>query len=180
MYYGRYFDAVRNNMTDFAGSLTGRVIHEQVWVEEAQEFTTFRIRGGLAQQDGFFAPRIETPYTDEIQLQYKQDLGSNMMIEVNYIDRETSDIMEDYGNLYYDDAVYASLGGDLNHQDNLLSIKKEVKRKKHKEARYIIDAQLLILEDSLLLKSIIDTIKGGKDRRRVSGQRCYPSTQQKL
>ena len=119
LFYGRYFDAVRNNMTDFAGSLTGRVIHEQVWVEEANEFTTFRIRGGLAQQDGFFAPRIETPYTDELQLQYKRDLGSNMMVEFNYIDRETSDIMEDYGNLYYDDSVYTSLGGDLNHADNL-------------------------------------------------------------
>ena len=111
LYYGRYYDAVRNNMTDFAGSLTGRVVHEQVWLEEAQEFTTFRIRGGLAQQDGFFAPRIETPYTDEIQVQFKQDLGSNMMIEVNLIDRETADIMEDYGSIYYNPSDYA---GDLN------------------------------------------------------------------
>jgi phosphotransferase system enzyme I (PtsI) len=47
-------------------------------------------------------------------------------------------------------------------KEQLLSIKKEVKRKKHKEARYIIDAQLLILEDNLLLKSIIDTIRGEK------------------
>ena len=118
-YYGRYYDAVRNNMTDFAGSLTGRIIEEQVWVEELQAFTTFRIRGGLAQQDGFFAPRIETPYTDEIQVQYKQDLGQNMMFEVNLIDRETADIMEDYGNLYYDPDVYAGLGGDLSASDSL-------------------------------------------------------------
>jgi len=111
LFYGRYFDAVRNNMTDFAGSLTGRVVHEQVWLEEAQEFTTFRVRGGLAQQDGFFAPRIETPYTDEIQLQFKQDLGNNMMVELNLIDRETADILEDYGSLYYDPSQY---GGDLN------------------------------------------------------------------
>ena len=114
VFYGRYFDAVRNNMTDFAGSLTGRVIHEQVWLEEAQEFTTFRIRGGLAQQDGFFAPRIETPYTDEIQLQFKQDLGSNMMFEINLIDRETSDVLEDYGALYYNPDIYTGIGGDLN------------------------------------------------------------------
>ncbi len=116
VFYGRYFDAVRNNMTDFAGSLTGRVIEEQVWLEEAQEFTTFRIRGGLAQQDGFFAPRIETPYTDEIQLQFKQDLGSNMMFELNLIDRETADILEDYGSLYYNPADY---DGDLNASDAL-------------------------------------------------------------
>lgn len=119
LYYGRYFDAVRNNMTDFAGSLTGRVVEEQVWLEPAGEFTTFRIRGGLAQQDGFFAPRIETPYTDEIQLQFKQDLGSNMMVELNLIDRETADVMEDYGNLYYDPSVYTGQGGDLNDPGSL-------------------------------------------------------------
>ncbi len=119
LFYGEYSDAVRNNMTDFAGSLTGRVIHEQVWVEESQEFTTFRIRGGLAQQDGFFAPRIETPTTEEFQAQYKQDLGSNMMFEVNYVNRETSDVLEDYGNLYYNAAVYDGLGGDRNDPDSL-------------------------------------------------------------
>ena len=47
-------------------------------------------------------------------------------------------------------------------KEQLLSIKKEIKRKKHKEARYIIDAQLLIMEDNLLLKSIIDTIREEK------------------
>jgi phosphotransferase system enzyme I (PtsI) len=47
-------------------------------------------------------------------------------------------------------------------KEQLLSLKKEIKRKKHKEARYIIDAQLLILEDDLLLKSIIETIRGKK------------------
>ncbi len=41
----------------------------------------------------------------------------------------------------------------------LLIIKKEVEHKKHKEARYIIDAQILILEDKLLTENIISTIK---------------------
>ncbi len=44
-------------------------------------------------------------------------------------------------------------------KQQLLIIKKEVERKKHKEARYIIDAQILILEDKLLTESIISTIK---------------------
>ena len=47
-------------------------------------------------------------------------------------------------------------------KEQLLAIKKEIKRKKQKEARYIIDAQLLILEDNLLLKGIIDTIREKK------------------
>jgi hypothetical protein len=31
-YYGRYYDPIRNNMTNFAGTLTGSVLHEQVFI----------------------------------------------------------------------------------------------------------------------------------------------------
>lgn len=44
-------------------------------------------------------------------------------------------------------------------KQQLLVIKKGVERKKHKEARYIIDAQILILEDKLLIENIISTIE---------------------
>ncbi len=47
-------------------------------------------------------------------------------------------------------------------KQQLLTVKKEVERKKHKEARYIIDAQILILEDKLLIENIISTIKEKK------------------
>lgn len=114
-FYGKYYDAFRDTAIDFAGTLTGRVIDEQVWVEELNDWVTFRVRGGPTVQDAFFAPEIATPVTEEIQLQYKQDLGRNMMFEVNLIDRELSDVGEDYGSLYYNAAQYAALGGDPNH-----------------------------------------------------------------
>ena len=44
-------------------------------------------------------------------------------------------------------------------RESLRAVKKEVERKKQKEARYIIDAQLLILEDKLLVDNIIKTIR---------------------
>lgn len=113
-FYGKYYDAFRDTAIDFAGTLTGRIIDEQVFVDELNDWVTFRVRGGPTVQDAFFAPEIATPVTDEIQLQYKQDLGRNMMFEVNLIDRETSDIGEDYGSLYYNAAQYAALGGDPN------------------------------------------------------------------
>ena len=47
-------------------------------------------------------------------------------------------------------------------KQQLLNVKKEAERKKRKEACYIIDAQILILEDKLLLQNIIDTIKEKK------------------
>lgn len=47
-------------------------------------------------------------------------------------------------------------------KQQLLNVKKEVERKKYKEASYIIDAQILILEDKLLIENIIHTIKKKK------------------
>lgn len=116
-FYGEYFDAFRDNAIDFAGTLTGRIVEEQVWVEDLGDWVTFRTRGGPAVRDAFFAPRIETPVTEEIQLQYKQDLGRNMMFEINLIDRETSDIAEDFGALYYDESLYLGLLGDAIAQN---------------------------------------------------------------
>lgn len=120
LFYGEYYDAFRDNAIDFAGSLTGRVIEEQVWVEALGEWVNFRFRGGTTVQDAFFAPRIETPVTEEIQLQYKRDLGRNMMFEINLIDRETTGIGEDYGSLYYNLDDYINAGEDVDpfHPDS--------------------------------------------------------------
>ena len=64
------------DMTNFAGSVTGRVLEEQIWV--GSDFLTFRVRGGPQVPDAIFAPTTQTPYTDELQLGYKVDLGQNM------------------------------------------------------------------------------------------------------
>jgi len=47
-------------------------------------------------------------------------------------------------------------------KQQLLTVKKEVEHKKIKEASYIIDAQILILEDKLLIENITTTIKEKK------------------
>jgi len=47
-------------------------------------------------------------------------------------------------------------------RQQLLNVKKEVEHKKYKEASYIIDAQILILEDKLLIENITKTIKKKK------------------
>ena len=123
-YYGRYYDPIRNNMTDFAGQLTGEVNHEQVWVDAIQDWVTYRIRGGAQNPDAFFALTTETPYTDEYQLGYKVDLGRSQSLELNLIKRETEDILEDYDlNLYSDPAGYINqfTGEQLdpNHPESL-------------------------------------------------------------
>ncbi len=115
VFYGEYYDAWRDTAIDFAGSQNARVLHEQVFVDALGEWVTYRERGP---GDGFFMPSIRTPVTEEIQLQYKRDLGRNMMIEVNLIDRETSDLGEDFASLYFDPAVYTAFGGDPNAPQN--------------------------------------------------------------
>lgn len=102
-YYGKYYDPIRLNMTNFAGTLTGRVLDEQVWV--GNQWVTYRTRGGAVVQDAFFAPSTKTPYTDEMQLGYQIDLGNNMSFEAIGVRRQTRDILEDYDlGLFADDA----------------------------------------------------------------------------
>ena len=97
-YYGRYYDPIRNNMTNFAGSVTGRTREEQLRIDVPgySDWLTYRIRGGPVQPDALFAPSTQTPYTDEFQVGYKIDLGRNQSFEINYVNRETNDILEDY------------------------------------------------------------------------------------
>ncbi len=102
-FYGRYYEPVRNNLTNLAGTLTGRVLEEQVFVSGpgVDRFTTYRVRGGPQAANAVFAPTTETPFTDEYTLSYQRDLGGSMSIEANVIRRETQDILEDYVlNLY--------------------------------------------------------------------------------
>ncbi len=93
-FYGRYYDPIRNNMTQFAGTLTGAVTEEQLFIDN--QWVTYRIRGGSKQQDAFFAPSTQTPYTDDITVGYQADLGRNMMFETTYTNRRTRDVLEDY------------------------------------------------------------------------------------
>ncbi len=50
----------------------------------------------------------------------------------------------------------------IKSKQQLLKLKRKLEHMKHKEAYYIIDAQILILEDRLLIENIITTIKEKK------------------
>jgi len=122
-YYGRYYDPVRMDMTNFAGSPTGTVREEQVYVAQGiNQWVTYRTRGP---GDGQFTPSTKTPYTNEFQLQHEIDLGHNMSFGTTWWQRWTRDIMEDYdlsvyaeppSNGGYDDG-YGS--GNINAPDTL-------------------------------------------------------------
>ena len=106
-FYGRYYDPIRTDMTSFAGTLTGSVREEQLFVGD--RWITFRTRGGPKGADGFFAPTTKTPYTDEIMIGYERALTNDMSIAITFTDRVTEDIMEDYDLGFYTDP--AAVGG---------------------------------------------------------------------
>lgn len=118
-YWGRYFDPIRNNMTNFAGTLTGAIREEQVFANG--QWVTYRVRGGPAVQDAFFAPTTQTPYTDDFELGYQVDLGRNMSAEATYTYRRTRDILEDYDLELYATAQDGSINypGPIDHPQSL-------------------------------------------------------------
>jgi hypothetical protein len=114
-FWGRYFDPIRNDMTGFAGTLTGSILDEQVFM--LGDWVTYRTRGGPQVQDALFSPSTQTPYTDDLQLGYAVDLGSNMSFEALYSDRRTRDVFEDYDlHLYSDPTGYP---GPVDNADSL-------------------------------------------------------------
>ena len=99
IYDGRYYDPIRTDMTGFAGTLTGSIREEQVYL--ADQWITYRTRGGPAEADAYFSPNTKTPYTDELVLGYSQLIDDDKSISITYTDRKTKDIMEDFGAYVY-------------------------------------------------------------------------------
>jgi hypothetical protein len=115
VYWGRYYDPIRMDMTNFAGTTNGSTREEQVFANN--QWVTYRVRGFSAIPDGLFAPDTKTPYTDELQLQYEADLGHYISVSGAYYNRRTRDIFEDFDPGIYTDP--ASYGGDINAPNSL-------------------------------------------------------------
>lgn len=100
-FYGRYYDPIRTNMSDFAGNLTGPELHEQIYIGD--RWLTFRSRGGPKTPDALFAPSTKTPYTDEWLLGFSTTFRDDISLSVIVTKRATRDILEDYDLTLYSD-----------------------------------------------------------------------------
>ena len=112
---GRYYDPIRNDMTNFAGGLTGPVTEEQIYL--GNQWLTFRTRGGAVVPDSVFAPTLKTPYTDEFMIGASTTFGSDIGLSVTAVKRKTRDIMEDY-----DLATYSNPNAVVNPATGLFSV----------------------------------------------------------
>ena len=107
-FYGRYYDPIRTNMSDFAGNLTGPELHEQIFIGD--RWLTFRSRGGPKTPDALFSPATKTPYTDEFLLGFSNTFRDDISLSVILTHRKTRDILEDYDlGLYSDPNADSSL-----------------------------------------------------------------------
>ena len=107
-FYGRYYDPIRTNMSDFAGNLTGPELHEQVYLGD--RWLTFRSRGGPKTPDALFAPSTKTPYTDEFLIGFSNTFRDDISLSVIVTHRKTRDILEDYDlGLYSDPTIDSGL-----------------------------------------------------------------------
>ncbi|RZA21419.1 MAG: TonB-dependent receptor [Lysobacteraceae bacterium] len=107
-FFGRYYDPIRTNMSDFAGNLTGPELHEQIFLGD--RWLTFRSRGGPKTPDALFAPSTKTPYTDEFLVGFSTTFRDDIGLSVIITKRRTRDILEDYDlGLYSDPTVDSSL-----------------------------------------------------------------------
>ena len=100
-FLGRYYDPIRTDMTSFAGTLSGPIREEQVYIGD--RWLTYRTRGGSQVQDALFAPTTKTPYTDEFLLGYSRNLFEDIGVEITYTKRTTKDLLEDYDLAVYTD-----------------------------------------------------------------------------
>lgn len=107
---GRYYDPIRNDMTGFAGSLSGAVTEEQINI--GGTWVTYRTRGGAQVLDSIFAPSTRTPYTDEFVLGYSRTFGDSLSLSITATKRSTRDILEDYDLAVYSDPN--AVGADGN------------------------------------------------------------------
>lgn len=98
---GRYYDPIRNDMSNFAGNLNGPVTEEQLYI--GNQWLTFRTRGGAVVPDSVFAPSTKTPYTDEYMIGASYTWGSSIGIQATISHRETENIFEDYDLALYSD-----------------------------------------------------------------------------
>lgn len=118
-FWGRYYDPVRMDTTNYAGTVSGATREEQVFINN--QWLTYRVLG-VSSTAGVFAPNTRTPFTDELQLQYERDLGRNMSASATYYNRRTRDIFEDINlPIYANPAKYLGFDGvgDVNDPKSL-------------------------------------------------------------
>ncbi len=117
-FYGQFSDPVPFGMVHFAGNISGRVMNEQIWLNN--DWYTFRVRGSAEHRDAVWTPNTRDALSHEFALTHEIDLGDQLVFTSQVYFRMDRKIIEDYDlftyvHNYEDDPTWGHL--DLSYED---------------------------------------------------------------
>jgi hypothetical protein len=117
-FYGHFSDPIPFGMIHFGGNISGRITHEQLWLNG--DWYSYRIRGSAEVRDCSWTPATRDALSREFSLTHEIDLGNGMVIASQAYMRHDRNIIEDYDlftyvDHYEGDPVWGHL--DLSFED---------------------------------------------------------------
>jgi len=94
LFYGQFSDPTPFGMIHFAGNISGRITHEQIWLNH--KWYTYRIRGSAEYRDCAWTPNTRDSYAHEASLTHEIDLGNGVVLSHQAYYRGDRKIIEDY------------------------------------------------------------------------------------
>ncbi len=93
-FYGHFSDPMPFAMIHFAGNISGRVSHEQMFLNG--EWYTYRVRGSAEFRDAVWTPSTKDSYSREMSLTHEISLGNGVVLSSQIYSRNDRNIIEDY------------------------------------------------------------------------------------
>jgi outer membrane receptor protein involved in Fe transport len=100
-FYGMFSDPMPFGMIHFAGNISGRITHEQLWLNGA--WYSYRVRGSAEYLDCAWTPNTKDNYGREFSLTHEIDLGQGLVFSTQAYFRGERNIIEDYDMYVYID-----------------------------------------------------------------------------
>lgn len=102
LFYGQFSDPTPFGMIHFGGNISGRITHEQIWLNN--DWYTYRVRGSAEYRDCSWTPNTRDNWAHEFSLTHEIDLGDNLVVSSQAYYRGDRDIIEDYDLFTYVEA----------------------------------------------------------------------------
>lgn len=117
-FYGHFSDPIPFGMIHFGGNISGRITHEQIWLNG--DWYSYRIRGSATVRDCSWTPNTRDALSREFSLTHEIDLGEGLVLASQVWYRQDRNIIEDYDLFTYvqhyeGDPIWGSL--DLKFED---------------------------------------------------------------
>jgi len=117
-FYGQFSDVINFSMIHFGGNISGRITHEQIWLNH--DWYSYRIRGSAEVRDCSWTPNTRDALSHEFSLTHEIDVGEGLVFASQVYLRLDKNIIEDYDlftyvDHYEGDPIWGHL--DLSFED---------------------------------------------------------------